>query len=109
MRAQSCLTLCDPTDCNPPGSSIHGVLQSGILEWVALFYSRGSSNPGIETESLASPASQVDSLPRSNLRTPFLYLALSIKQIKLTNCDRKPSLTEINKSRILHYTSIAVN
>ena len=34
--AQSCLTLCDPVDCSPPGSSIHGILQAWILEWVAL-------------------------------------------------------------------------
>ena len=35
--------LCDPTDCSPPGSSVHGVLQAGILEWVAMLFSRGSS------------------------------------------------------------------
>ena len=35
---QSCLTLCNPMDCSPPGSSVHGVLQARILEWVALFY-----------------------------------------------------------------------
>ena len=40
---QSCLTLCDPMDCNPPGSSVHGILQ--ILEWVAMPFSRGSSQP----------------------------------------------------------------
>ena len=33
---QSCLTLCDPMDCNPPGSSVHGILQARILEWVAI-------------------------------------------------------------------------
>ena len=33
--AQSCLTLCDPMDCSPPGSSAHGILQARILEWVA--------------------------------------------------------------------------
>ena len=42
---QSCSTLRDPTDCSPPGSSIHGILQARILEWVALPYSRGSSPP----------------------------------------------------------------
>ena len=43
---QSCLTLCDPMDCSPPGSSVHGILQARILEWVALFFSRVSSLPG---------------------------------------------------------------
>ena len=43
LISQSCLTLCDPTDCSPPGSSIHGILQARILEWVAIPFSRGSS------------------------------------------------------------------
>ena len=40
---QSCPTLCDHTDCSPPGSSVHGILQAIILEWVAIPFSRGSS------------------------------------------------------------------
>ena len=43
--AQSCLTLCNPMDCSPPGSSVHGILQARIVEWVAISYSRGSSQP----------------------------------------------------------------
>ena len=43
--SQSCLTLCDPIDCGPPGSSVHGVFQARILEWVAISFSRGSSQP----------------------------------------------------------------
>ena len=42
---QSCLTLCKPMDCSPPGSSVHGILQARILEWVAMSFSRGSSQP----------------------------------------------------------------
>ena len=41
--AQLCLTLCDPVDCSLPGSSLHGILQARILEWVAISFSRGSS------------------------------------------------------------------
>ena len=41
--AQSRLTLCNPMDYSPPGSSVHGILQAGILEWVAISFSRGSS------------------------------------------------------------------
>ena len=41
----SCLTLCDPMDCSPPGSSVHGILQARILEWVVISSSRGSSQP----------------------------------------------------------------
>ena len=42
---QSCQTLCDPMDCSPPGSSVPGILQARILEWVAMPSSRGSSQP----------------------------------------------------------------
>ena len=49
---QSCLTLCDPMDCSPPVSSVRGILQARILEWVAISFSRGifptqGSNPGL--------------------------------------------------------------
>ena len=43
MRAQLCLTLCDPMNCNLPCSSVRGILQPRILEWVAMPSSRGSS------------------------------------------------------------------
>ena len=43
--AQSCPTLCNPVDCSLPGSSVHGILQARILEWVAISFSRGSSRP----------------------------------------------------------------
>ena len=43
LVAQSCLTLCDPMVCSPPGFSVHGILQARKLEWVALPFSRGSS------------------------------------------------------------------
>ena len=45
LVAQSCPTLCDPIDCSPPGSSVHGILQARILEGVATPSSRGSSRP----------------------------------------------------------------
>ena len=45
LVAQSCLTLCDPTDCSPADSSVHGILQARILEWGAIPFSRGSSQP----------------------------------------------------------------
>ena len=49
MCAQSCLTLCDPMDCSPSGSSVHGIFQARILEWVAISYSRRSSCPRDQT------------------------------------------------------------
>ena len=45
LIAQPCLTLCNPVDCSPPGSSVHGIFQAKILEWVAISCCRGSSQP----------------------------------------------------------------
>ena len=64
LVAQSCLTLCDPMDCSPPGSSVHKILQARVLEWVAMPSSKGifptkGSNPG---------------LPHSSFRKAFLSL-----------------------------------
>ena len=49
---QLCPTLCDPMDCSPPGSTVHGISQARILEWVAIFLLQGifltrGSNPGL--------------------------------------------------------------
>ena len=54
--AQSCPTLCDPVDCSPPGSSVHGILQARILEWVPGDLPHPGIHPG-------SPALQADALP----------------------------------------------
>ena len=64
LAAQYCLTLCDLMDCSPPGSSVHGILQARILEWVAIPFSRGLPGPGNEP---GSPALQADSLPSEPL------------------------------------------
>ena len=56
---QLCLTLCDPMDCSLLGSSVHGILQARILEWVAISFFRDLLDPGIEPK---SPALQADSL-----------------------------------------------
>ena len=47
---QSCLTLCDPMDCSLPDSSVHGIFQAGILEWVAIPFCRGYSRPRDRTQ-----------------------------------------------------------
>ena len=47
---QSCPALCNPMDCSPPSSSVHGILQARILEWVAISFSRGSSWPRDQTQ-----------------------------------------------------------
>ena len=50
LVAQSCLTLCDPMDYSLPGSSVNGILQARIPEWVAILISRGSSWPRDQTQ-----------------------------------------------------------
>ena len=49
LVAQSFPTLCDPMDCSLPGSSVYGILQARILEWVTIPFSRGSSRPRDQT------------------------------------------------------------
>ena len=56
-------TICNPMDCSPPGSFVHGILQARILEWVAISYSRGPSHPGTEPRLLHLQHWQVGSLP----------------------------------------------
>jgi len=58
-KSLSCL-LRNPRDCSLPGSTVHGILQARILEWVAILFSRALPNPGIEPR---SPTLQADSLP----------------------------------------------
>ena len=52
VRGLSCLTLCNSMDCSLPGSSLHGIFKARILEWVAISYSRGSSQPSDRTRLL---------------------------------------------------------
>ena len=64
---QSCLILCDPMNCSPPGSSFHGILHARIVEWVAISLLQGNlPKPGMELMSPMSPALQVDALPLSH-------------------------------------------
>ena len=64
LVTQLCLILCDSMDCSPPGSSVHGILQARILEWVAILFSRDLPHPGIEPR---TPVLQIDSLPSEPL------------------------------------------
>ena len=72
LVAQLCPTLCDPMDCSPPGSSLHGILQARILEWVVIFFSRGSLWPRDWTHCLLHALHWwADSLPTEPLGKPF--------------------------------------
>ena len=70
---QSCPTLGDPMNCSPPGSSVHGILQARILEWIAIPFSRDLPNPGMEVASLKSNLHwQVSSLPPAPPGKPII-------------------------------------
>ena len=60
---QSCLTLCKPMDCSPPGSSVHGILRQEYWSGLPCPSPKDLPNPGIKLVSFVSPALQADSLP----------------------------------------------
>ena len=73
--AQLCLTLCDSVDCSSPGFSTHGILQTRLLEWVAISFSRGSSRPRDQTRvSFCLLHWQVGSLPLAPPKKPSAFL-----------------------------------
>ena len=78
---QSCLTLCDPMDCSLPGSSVHGILQARILEWVAVPFSKNRNKSGIVKELIFS------------LLDPMGYVQ------GLSNTDCEGSTTEVRDGR----------
>ena len=69
--AQSCPTLCDPMDCSLPDSSVHGIFQASILEWVPFPSPGYLSNQGIKPR---SPELKADSLPAEPPGKPYLFL-----------------------------------
>ena len=72
---QLCLTLCDPMDYSPPGSSVHGILQARILEWVP-FPPGDLPDPGIKPRYPALQADALTSEPPGKPRPTYLYLLL---------------------------------
>ena len=56
LVTKSCLTLCDPMDCSPPGSSVHGISQARILKWIAISFSRASSWPSCVSRASSWPS-----------------------------------------------------
>ena len=79
-----CPALCNPMDCSPSGSSVHGILQARILEWVVIPFSKGSSQLRIE---LSSPAMQADSSPSKPPGKPRHFPS----EISLSPWDHKES------------------
>ena len=84
---QLCLTLSHPMDCSPPGSSVHGILQAGILEWVAVSFSRRSSRPRDQTR----VSWQIDGETMETV-TDFLFLGSKITADGDCSCEIKRCL-----------------
>ena len=80
---QWCPTLYDPMNCSPPGSSVHGILQARILEWVAMPFSRGSSCPRIEPRLLHLLHWQAGSLPLAPPGKPSIHIIYTFSSIIL--------------------------
>ena len=66
LVTQLCLTLCDPMDCSPPGSSVHGVLLERVLEWVAVLFPRDLPNPR----------------DRTRVSREYLYITMDFTEMK---------------------------
>ena len=92
---QSCPTLCDPVDCSPPGSSVHGILQVRILEWIAVSFSRGSSQPWSLLKFMS-----IESVMLSNhlilchplLLLPSIFPSIRVFPKELALCIRQPNI-----------------
>ena len=97
---KSCLILCDPKDCSPPGSSAHRILQARILEWVAIPSPGDLPHPGIEPW---SPALQADSLPSE----PPGKNKVKVAQLCLALCNpRDYTVHGILQARTLEWVAI---
>ena len=75
---QSCRILCEPLDCSPPDSSVHGIFQAKILEWVAISFSRGSSQPEISLKEMTSRNTETSTWGRTLIRLSKLCFSETV-------------------------------
>ena len=83
---QLCLTLCSPMDCSLPDSSVHGILEKRMLEWVAISFSRGSSQPRDQTHISCLLHWQVDSFPLNHLGSSWAGLRIPFQFSSVQFC-----------------------
>ena len=118
LAAQSCLTLYDLMDCSLPGSSVHGIFQARILDWIAVPFSRGSSQSRDQTRvshiagslycwaTREAPPNCVNVVDNSALRSPFIILCQTLlHHIKSTKNSLR-SFSEHVKFTGVQYTII---
>ena len=99
---QSSPTLCDPMVCSPPGSSVQGISQARTLEWVAMFSSRGSSDPGIEPTSPALAGGFLTSELPGKLQAILLVNSLFLKWKWSEVPQSYLALCDPTDTRVLH-------
>ena len=117
LAAQSCLTLCDPMDCNPPGSSVYGILQARILEWVAIPFSRGSSWPKDWTQVsciaggffTAEPPGKPQTSKYLYLFKIFIYLAAPSRRCNMWDLIPWPGIKPGPPALGVHWTTREVH
>ena len=116
LFTQSCLTLCDPMDCSPPGSSVHGILQARTLEWVTISSSGRSSWPRdwlpteccmacagrwvLHQHCLGSPGTNGSALCRERSLSQWSTRAVPTQQIWIIRCE-KPKMPWSSQERVL--------
>ena len=85
--AQSCLTLSDPMDCSPPGSSIHGIFQARVLEWGAIAFSeklpQGPLNKSLSKETCVSSPQDTTAAPYAFQDDPYLIPTSSAESVSI--------------------------
>ena len=92
----NCVRLCNPMDCSPPGSSVHGILQARILEWVAISSFRRSSRPRDGTHfSYPSWIGRKVLQHKCHLRSLVLLVGMSIGIVTVENCMESPQKIKI--------------
>ena len=101
---QLCLTLSNPMNSSPLGSSVHGIIQARILEWISMPSSWGTSKPGIEAISLTFPPLQVGSLLGNTLDGMFIHLDAFRARIGVFLCGSAiknlPAMQETQETRV---------
>ena len=116
LVAKSCLTLCDPLDGSPPGSSVHGVSHTRILELVAISFSRGSSQPRDQTCKSFALAGRFFTTEwpgklRMNMRIPWSWSEVALlcpTLCDLTDCSLPGfSIHGIFQARVLEWVAIS--
>ena len=107
---QSCPTLCDPMDCSPPGSSVHGILQARILNWVAMSSSRVIfTTQGSNLHLLRILPCRWVFLPLAQPGKPFIYIYICLCADSASQCNcLKPGLGRFPMKEVFHISQCTV-